>query len=243
MKYIIITVLLYISISHSGAYISTYDSTLVVEDSVVKYDSLVTTGHINVGYINGKARFNATKYATGSAYWMILLLNPTPDINDIRFVGDVTSKGYYYSESGNLEEVEHYVKGKLVKKDVYHDNGAYKGYIPYDGILNIHGIVTVYDEFGNLYITKPYINGKRQGTTTQYYANGEIKLTNEYVDGRRNGILKYYNRSGTSVSMLYNRNDKVYKIQCNNGINIKFNGNSSKAMFYIMTHCGAKDIF
>ncbi|MCF8227610.1 MAG: toxin-antitoxin system YwqK family antitoxin [Bacteroidales bacterium] len=104
----------------------------------------------------------------------------------------------YYHESGNLEQIGNfndegkyvgewkwfYENGNLLRKETYRNGMA-------------DGLMTEYDEYGNVVVEGDYIEGLENGFW--YYDYGDVKIEGEYIDGLRNGMWKHYHSSGQLI--------------------------------------------
>ncbi len=139
----------------------------------------------------------------------------------------------FYHNNGNIEQTGNYNdRGQL--------NGQWKWYYQngnllreesfYNGLAD--GIMTEYDEIGNIVASGEFIEGLENGFWLYNY--GDIKTEGEYIDGLRNGLWKnFYKNDRLSFSGKYIDDNP-------NGRHIYYwqNGNIKEAGNYIM---GRKD--
>ena len=97
-----------------------------------------------------------------------------------------------YSEDGALLEKKFYKNGKL--------DGSYESYFPLGSTIKEFDV--------------PYKKGEVEGDAIEYYATGEIYLTTPFIQTKRNGVEKKYNTLNKLISEIgYKENelDGVYK--------------------------------
>ncbi len=64
-----------------------------------------------------------------------------------------------------------------------------------DNLLN--GIITDYDEDGNLLRETPYKNGKKDGVEKGYRVDGSLSYEIPYENDKINGVIKRYRKDGS----------------------------------------------
>lgn len=97
----------------------------------------------------------------------------------------------FYHQNGMLEQIGSYNdEGKFVGEwKWFYDNGnKLRTESYYNGLAD--GLMTEYDELGNILAQGEYIDGLENDFW--FYDYGDIKMEGDYVDGMRNGVWKHY---------------------------------------------------
>ncbi len=127
---------------------------------------------------------------------------------------DTLEKSYYvndllqgtrtiYTDSGTVEMVELYEKGKL--------QGDYKGYYPsgtlkYKGKYNsgeMKGVWTFYYETGDIKEKVTYDQNEENGPFSEYDESGTLRAKGKYLNGdNENGLLYLYDDKGAPARVM-----------------------------------------
>lgn len=150
-----------------------------------------------VVYKNGKviAEGPMTEKGERNGYWKEYFDSGKLKAEGIYSMDRKTGEWKYYHQNGNLEQIGSfnekgqytgdwkwfYENGNLLRKEFYREGLA-------------DGLMTEYDEFGNMLVEGEYIEGLENGFW--YYDYGDVKLEGDYLDGMRNGLWKHYYSNG-----------------------------------------------
>ncbi|MDB5253323.1 MAG: phophatidylinositol-4-phosphate 5-kinase [Flaviaesturariibacter sp.] len=110
--------------------------------------------------------------------------------------GNVHGTRTFYYASGNVQEVNDYVDGKLQGKCIgYYNDGTKQYEISYeDGEKN--GPAAYYHPNGKLKSAGFYLEDEQNGDWTTYYLNGAIEERYTYRNGDYAGYYEYYHGNG-----------------------------------------------
>lgn len=140
-------------------------------------------------------------YVSGQKQWEGKLLSDIPDV--------IHGKSTTYYESGKIQKVEKYKKGKRHgKRTYYYEDGSIEEVDQYkNGELN--GWSTLYYDNGVIKQKVNHVNGKQDGLVTLNYKNGQPKTIGHMDMGVKNGKWTWYNEDGTVKSSYDYKNGEL----------------------------------
>lgn len=100
-----------------------------------------------------------------------------------------------FYDNGELKSESTYVGDSLKAQKRYRQDGQVEYEMHMDGNKKIETEYS-YHSGGELFRSRPRVNGAIQGLEKDYYPSGKIKAQRNYVDGKKNGNAKGFYENG-----------------------------------------------